>query len=350
MTYKGICLVILGTALVFSSIPSTVASSEPDRPFWTYKADMRYSNVLLENVTLAGNATWTYENQDRVLVEGTWYEVNVFNCRSQLSAHGISNGSAFTITYGEFGYGYGTTVNGASVMENTSSWDNTTVGTGPDQISSKHRYARIVTYSPPLSTAVTPNVDLGDSWNQTVDIVTTTYFDGEERGSPSDETVTFRFAVASENEEVVTDAGSFSTMKVSMADGRGNITVYWYSASALMNVRIDYYSGVESDPWLTYVLTGFGTWSSTRQLDSLVTAVFLVVTTAVCAFVVWMLRRKTREHRDVRLTESDESGAISGPSRFEYRHVAGTEVFCQHCGQQLPSHMAACPRCGRKLG
>jgi hypothetical protein len=204
-------------------------------------------------------------------------------------------GFEMSVTLG--GYLYETLDGMALAKADMTTWTNMTFGTGTFQLLSRTEIETMTTYYPPLLSGFDPSTArLGDTWTETVESSTTTteWINGTMQGTPALDSsiLTYTNVVAFAKETVITEAGTFETLRITSTDSDGNSVVYWWSSKAQNFVKEDTYEQGSATPVMTVVLKDYNTGSSISiALVAALGGIVLAVALVVLALVLLKKRR-----------------------------------------------------------
>jgi len=278
---------------------------------WTYAVVFSVADVQV-----SGNLTYTFIGEEVLEVNGTYHDVSVMKVSGEFS--GFAAGPSYdTFLTGLFdGYRY-EALGGIGVAgEETALLVNISTGFDEFQLASFIEIRETVVYSVPLLSGFDPvNPDLSPEWNETVEAFCTSAYsdDSTEESDESTTMMTFNVSVASSDELLETDAGSFSSRRISVTDG-SELEVVWYSEEAGGFVRMESYGPADDDPVFVAELVNYE-YDRTGDGAILVLAAACVVLSSavlVVALVLAIRRGRGRTPADVAQSHSSASSETAG--------------------------------------
>ncbi len=222
--------------------------------FYTYEV-----RAELMGLEVTGELTYRFEGTDAVTLDGTDYAVNVMSVTGTLSGgvmmvdlvEATVDGTAFETSQGM-----------SMVKEEVAVLVNVTFGTG--QFAQVYNIVEEFssTQSPPLLSGFDPSgAELGDEWSETVTVrtVNRTWLNGDLWGDPvwTNETIRYNVTIADETDRVVTEAGDFECMRMSVESGSDESYVLWWSPDVGNFVRVHTYSEGGTEPIGTVELVDY---------------------------------------------------------------------------------------------
>lgn len=269
-------------ALLFSSVPF-MASARATGEFWKYSAFEDLSGI---NAT----GTFTYESMGHtdLLLGGTRYGVDAVRFSGELLGSGTVLLVHIALNASVSGTIYTSNAGMTVAKEDAFMFVNTTLGTGFPMVT--HSETEVVTtYTPPqLLQFDISDSKPGDSWSEAsaVNTTTTDYQNGTLQGRTSTtDDVQTSVDIAPSEETVTTQAGTFSTLKITVSRSNSDFTVYWWSAKVGNFVKMYEYSpGLLGSPVMVggLTLTSF----ESERADTLVIVVIGVATVVVALVVI----------------------------------------------------------------
>ncbi len=249
-------------------------------------------------------------------VNGTYHEVSVMKVSGEFS--GFATGPSYdTFLTGQFdGYRYEALGGIGAAGEETALLVNVSTGFDEFQLASFMEIRETVVYSEPLLSLFDPlNPDLNLEWNETVEAFSTSAYidDSTEVSDESTALTTFNVSVASSDELLETDAGAFSSRRISITSD-SELEVMWYSEEVGGFVRMEFYDSADDDPVFVAELVNYE-YDRTGDGALLVLAATLVALSfavLVVALVLAIRRRRGRTPADV-----DESNSAASSEAVE---------------------------------
>lgn len=289
--FAGVSLACLFavSALVLGTAATATALDRSEGDFWTYEVSMD-----IEGVDVGGEVTVTFEGYDTVTVNGTQFDVCFLAMTGHFSGSVSVLGTPMTVSGAMIGTSYETRDAYGTVIEDMTTYINVTWGEDPFQILRNGKVEVTTTCSPPRGAGFNPtDAVLGDSWQETVTEVTTSYVDEElDEDESGTEVRTYSFAIAPSRESVTVPAGTFDTLKVTKTDDDGTRQVLWFSEDVGDAVRIEYFNETD-DPYASYELSGYAHEAEGMPIVLLAVA-GAGITVAVVVIVVLLVLVKRR--------------------------------------------------------
>ena len=280
-------------------MPSVVDALERSSgDYWTYAVVFSVADVQV-----SGTLTYTFIGEEVLEVNGTYHDVSVMKVSGEFS--GIASGPSYdTFLIGLFdGYRYESLGGIGLAGEDTALLVNISTGFDEFQLASFMEIRESVVYSEPLLSGFDPvNPDLNLEWNETVEAFSTSTYsdDSTEESDESTTMTTFNVSVAPSDELLETDAGSFSSRRISITDG-SELDVMWYSEETGGFVRLESYGSADDDPVFVAELVSYE-YDRTGDGALLVlaaTCVVLSFAVLVVALVLAIRRGRARTPVDV---------------------------------------------------
>jgi hypothetical protein len=286
-----VCVLLM---MALAAAPAA-AVNRSNGDYWTYAMSFDVMGFGTSGINTNGTLTYTCVDQDTITLGGITSDVNVMRVSGGTSGGVGFLGFEASLTLG--GYIY-ETVNGMALAKaDMIAWTNMTFGIGTFQISSRTEIETATEYWLPLLYGFDPSkVELGDTWMETVESVTTTteWINGTAQGTPSNDysVLIYTNVVASAKETLTTEAGTFETLRITSTDSDGNSVVYWWSSKAQNFVKEDTYEQGSTTPVMSMVLKDYSTGSSiSLALVAALGGIVLVVALVVLALVLLKKRR-----------------------------------------------------------
>lgn len=297
--------------LLLMFMPSVVDALERSSgDYWTYAVVFSVADVQV-----SGTLTYTFIGEEVLEVNGTYHDVSVMKVSGEFS--GIASGPSYdTFLTGLFdGYRYESLGGIGIAGEDTALLVNISTGFDEFQLASSMEIRETVVYSEPLLSWFDPvNPDLNLEWNETVEAFSTSAYsdDSTEESDESTTMTTFNVSVASSDELLETDAGSFSSRRISITDD-SELEILWYSEEIGGFVRLESYGSADDDPVFVAELVSYE-YDRTGDGALLVlaaTCVALSVAVLVVALVLAIRRGRGRTSADVAQSHSEASPEAS---------------------------------------
>ncbi|MGQ9588253.1 MAG: hypothetical protein ACUVT7_07735, partial [Thermoplasmata archaeon] len=283
-----LCAVLVMAAF---SVPAA-AVDRSSGEYWTYDMTMNLSGLSANGIV-----TYSFDKTDTIVVNGSSYDVNVMEIEGSVEASTSLFGSTVSVVAELEGHSYETREGLAVVMEDASLRVNTSMTLG-----TLHMYMDMETeidtsYTPPLMSGFDPDsTGPGDSWTETVNMHmhSKTIENGTETdNSTNDETVVYSIALASSTQTIVTNAGTFETLRMTVANTDDHsYEVFWWSSEVNNYVKQESYEAGSDEPYVTLSLKEYGRSSAMNiLLVGLIAGVALVVILVLVVVVMAMRRR-----------------------------------------------------------
>lgn len=283
------CALAFVVSISLLSAPvSALDRSEGD--YWVYQGSMDYIGV-----SVSGGYRYEFEEKASLVVGQETYDVNVLKVTGSMT--GDTDESALVPVHVELvfsGYSYEVDGSLATVKEDMYTWANTTSGTGSLSIVTRIETRDVMTYLPPTPAGfVDGETGTGDEWVETTNIsrTFTTWVDDTDFTVSADYEEVYSYSVAAAEEEVETEAGTFSCLKMTVADSHGAYEIYWYSSDVGCWVKISSFAVGESTPYLTLELTEYQYSGDSLVTILIIVGVGVLVVVAVVAMFLLMRRR-----------------------------------------------------------
>ena len=288
--------------LLLMSMPSVVDALERSSgDYWTYAVVFSVADVKV-----SGTLTYTSIGEDVLEVNGTYHDVSV------MKVSGGFSGSAAGPSYDTFltglfdGYRY-EALGGIGVAgEEIALLINVSTGFDEFQLASFMEIRETVVYSEPLLSGFDPvNPDLNLEWNETVEAFSTSAYsdDATEESDESTSMTTLNVSVASSDELIETDAGSFSSRRISITDG-SELDVMWYSEEIGGFVRMESYGYADDDPVFVAEIVSYEYDRTGDGATLALVATLVALSFAILIVAVVLAIRRGRERTLADVTES----------------------------------------------
>ena len=295
-----LCAMLVVSALVVSSVPAA-ALDRSGGDFWEYDVEMSYSMLDVGLFELTGTMTHSFEETDEVTVNGTEYDVNVLNIEGSVAGSVDVLGIQTNLTITLSGSTSETDDGIATVTDDIFMHANVTMNIGGFTMSTLMVMETSGTYSEPFLSGFEPgDTGTGDEWQEVVtETITSKMWMNSTSETPLydmtvEDTVTYDVSVASERDEVETDAGTFNCLKMTVTADSGDYEIFWVSEKVGYIVKKETWQQGASEPSETMVLTDYE-WTNTAMMFYLYIAVGVVVlVVAVVVLAVLMRRRKAK--------------------------------------------------------
>jgi len=242
---------------------------------------------------------------------GTYHEVSVMKISGEFS--GFATGPSYdTFLTGQFdGYRY-EALRGIGVAgEETALLVNVSTGFDEFQLASFMEVRETVVYSEPLLSGFDPlNPDLNLEWNETVEAFSTsTYIDASTEVSDESTTMTtFNVSVASSDELLETDAGAFSSRRISITSD-SELEVVWYSEEVGGFVRMEFYDSADDDPVFVAELVNYECDRTGDGALLVLAATLVALSFAVLVVALFLAIRRRRGRTPADVAESNSASS-----------------------------------------
>jgi len=284
-------LALVAVLSVFAA--SVIKKDRSEGDYWVYQGDME-----MEGMDVTGEFRYEFEESDSLTIGDESYDVNILRISGSMSAQVddfLGSGSSVELEVTFLGYTYEVDGSLASVKEDMHIWTNMTIDSSAGATVLQGETQSVTTYSPPLPSGfVEGETGTGDVWTETVNVTSTTteLDDGVVQDTSTDEyEETYTYSVAASEEEVTTDAGTFSCLKMTATDSDGGREVYWYSSDVGSWVKMSMYDSSDSTPYMTLELTEYE-YSEGSMMTILLIVLGVVVAVVVIVVLVMMMRRR----------------------------------------------------------
>ncbi len=283
--------IVLSLAFCAASVPAA-ALDRSNGDYWTYEM-----SVNLGDFVVVGEMTLTVVDEDTLTVGSDSYVVDVLQYSGNISwtDDGIFGETTASMVYSGFTYELKDGL--ATVKDDMYIWSNITSDYGTAEVTYRTESQEVTTTSPPIGFGMTPDeMGVGDSWSETV-VETTTSTEWDDEGisdtSTDSEEKTYSFSIAATEESLVTDAGTFDCLKITiMDDADDSYEVRWYCDKVGYYVKIANYDVGDSTPSVVVELKDYKYSAASQVLMILVVVGIVVVLVAIVAVVLVMKRKK----------------------------------------------------------
>lgn len=298
--------------LLLALTPSAVGALERSSgDFWTYAVAFSVGDVRV-----SGDLTYTFIGEEALEVNGTYHDVSVMKISGGFTGF-ASSPSYDTYLTGLFdGYRYEARDGLGVVGEETALLVNSTTGFDEFQLASFIEIRETVVYSEPLLSGFDPvNPDLNLEWNETVESSSTSAYsdDSTEENDESTAIIMFNISVASSDELLETDAGSFSSRRITITDG-SDLEVMWYSEETGGFVRTESYRSTDDDPVFVAELVSYEHDQTGDGVVLVLAATFVVSSFVVLVVALTLAIRRGRERPS---EEAAQSNIAASPEPVE---------------------------------
>jgi len=283
-----LCAVLVMAAF---SVPA-VAVDRSSGEYWTYEMTMDLSGLIMN-----GTVTYSFDKTDTIVVNGTSYDVNVMEIDGSIEATTSLFGSTVSVVVELGGFSYETREGLAVVKEDTFMRMNTSMTIGTLHMYMDMETEMDTTFTPPLMSGFDPDsTGPGDSWTETVNMhmVSKTWENGTlTDNSTDDDTAVYSIEVASSTQTIVTDAGSFETLRITVTNtDDDSYEVFWWSSEVGNYVKQESYESGSDDPYITLSLKEYGTSKGVNILLIVLIAAGALVVIVLLVVVLMVMRRR----------------------------------------------------------
>lgn len=271
---------MIACLLVVSMLPVN-AGARTSGEFWTYSM---FTQVASTNVS--GTVTYQFKERTDLMLGGTRYGVDVMRFNGELSGSTNILTVPFlvnaTVSGTAFNYNQGMTL----AKDDSFLFANTTLGSGSFKLAGHIQTEVITTYTPPYLIMFNPSKSKpGDFWAEHLIVNTTTiqYQNGTIQSRENDtRDITINADIASAEEQVTTEAGTFKTLKVTVSRGDGNFTIFWWSSKVGNIVKQRDYSAGSPAPSSGLTLKDF----ESQTAETLVVVIIGAIVVAVAIVII----------------------------------------------------------------
>ncbi len=279
----------IAAVLALGSAPASALDRQKG-DYWTYSMMMN-----LYGIDVVGTFTQEFVGEDTVTVGDKSYDVNLMKLSGSLTGEIDFLSTSANASLGGFVY---EAKSGIAIVKNDLFiWLNTTFGTGDFSMVNRTQLRITTTFSPPYLSEFDPATAAeGDTWYETLGetVTTTEWWNGVVEEGPDTyvDTVTYGFSISSSVETVVTEAGTFETLKITSTDDYGNSTVSWWSAEVGNVVKESEYEPGSSQPMNTIMLTNYGEGGGLSTILIIGLGVGVLVAAVIVLIAVLAMRRR----------------------------------------------------------
>ena len=304
-----VCALFVSAVMVLGSL-NAAALSRMSGDFWTYDIS---ANVLGANIT--GTATYTFERQDTVTVNGTSYPVNVMRVTGSLGGTVVLI-VTLQVNATVDGFVYETQSGMSIARVNATAWANTTIGIAPAQFRTSSVFGTLTSFSPPILSKFDPvSTKPGDAWSESVyeGSRTVTVNGTETIVQYANATTTYNVTTSDSLEQVHTAAGAFDCLKMNVSSGsQSGYALLWWSSDVGNFVMAKPYGNSSSSPLATIILKDFSNKKSSSLLYIGIGVGVLVVALVILAAVL-LMRRRGKEPANIQQAPPTAPLAPPGP-------------------------------------
>ena len=280
----------IAAAFMIAAIPAS-AADRPDGAYWKYDVIME-----LEGFDVDGEATYTSEGDDTIVVGGEEYDVTAMRLSGEMSGTMSALGMTMTFEVAISGYSYELAGSLATVKDDMNMFINATTEALGIEVTVHMQNQILTTYDPALLVGFDDESGPGDSWEEVTNttMVSTTWEEGVKLDETTDESeMTYTIQVASTLDDVEVDGTTYPCMKITITDQDGNYEMRWYNEAVGDYPQVKEYEYGASAPLATMKLTEFSTNGSGASSLMLIAGIGIAVAVvAVIAILLLMRRRK----------------------------------------------------------
>jgi hypothetical protein len=281
---------VVALLLVLIFIVSAFPVSAIDRiggQFWTYNASMQVAGL---NAT--GTIMYSLSGQDSINAGGNSYDADILTISGDLHASSALFGVPYSVSSVLGGKVCEVRGEMSTITEDLLKLTNISIGLAPTQLLARMQEETIRTYTPPLLSKFDPaTTGPGDTWAEALSLNTTIILNGTTQSSISRLT-TYSVVIAPSMEEVLVDAGTFQTLKITVTDNTGARDVYWWSSEVQNFVVEKKYDASSSQPSTILSLKEFDSSVGDGTLVAIMAGVVVIAVAAVILAVILNARRK----------------------------------------------------------
>jgi len=281
----------LAVALTFvvASVPAS-AVDRAEGAYWTYDVIMD-----IEGFDVTGEATYTVEGEDTLVVGGEEYDVTVLRMLGDMTGSMSMSGFDVTFNIAMDGFTYEKSGYLATVKEDLNLFMNMTTDALGYEFTIRTQTQMVTTYDPPLLSGFNDESGTGDSWDEEVTVTMTTEMwqnDTLYDDSTDDMEMTYSVEIAATLDDIDVDGTIYPCMKITITDQDGNYEMRWYNADIGYYAQVKEYESGASAPLATMKLTDFSTKSSSSSMLLLAGIGVAVAVVALVAILLLMKKRK----------------------------------------------------------
>ncbi len=285
------CAVALVSVLSLFAGPAR-ALDYSDGDYWVYEGGTSY-----EGISVSGGYRLEFVEHDSLTIGSKSFDVSVLKLTGSMYGEtddylGMSVEMVFD------GHMYMVDGTMATVKEDVYTWTNFTMEILSEEVTTRMESHDVSTYSPPPMTGfVEGETGTGDEWNETTNVSTalTTWVDDlVDENANIYYTENYFFSVASAEEQVTTEAGTFTCLKITAMHESGNYEVFWYSSDVGNWVKTNSHWGDTSTPFMTLELTDYRYSGDSDTFILVVVGVGLLVAVAVVVVILLLMRGRGR--------------------------------------------------------
>ena len=270
--------------------------------------------MVVEAVSVHGKLTYDHLGTEQAQ---TGHEVDVFRVTGHFEGSSIATVVNTSVTGVIDGWSYVLRGSIAKVMEETTTFVNTTNSVGTTLIATSYEAYEMVQYSPPLMSDLDEStVSADDQWNETVEVTRiSSTSDGSE---PSEQTIVdeelYTFSIISTDEEIETAAGDFRCIVINISGEHGS-EIVWHCPDTGSFVRVERYDSQSFDPLYVASLSDYSIEGRSNAYLVLIVGIVAGASVLVVVAIVAMMDRRSRATIGKREADSggeddDETGDI----------------------------------------
>ncbi|MBU1159441.1 MAG: hypothetical protein KKE24_08910 [Candidatus Thermoplasmatota archaeon] len=279
-------------ALAFCVVSIPVTALDLDRSnsdYWTYDMSM-----IMDGIEVIGSLTLTVVDEDTLTIGSDTYAVDVIQYSGGISGSGVIDGMNTSMSVVYSGFTYELKDGLATVKDDIYSW----ITTSQSELAHRTETHYVTTSSPPIGSRLVPGVmSPGDSWSEIVFETTTSteWVEGMLTDTSTDaDEITYSFSIASTEESLATDAGTFHCLKITVTDESDeSYEIRWYCYEMGYYVKVADYESGGSVPSVVLELKECKYDASSKVLITMLVVVGAVALAAVVTTII-LLTRKNR--------------------------------------------------------
>ena len=278
-----ICTARINEAL----IPPIRASERAEGNYWTYGV-----TTTLDGINMTGTLTYRFLECENLTTGGD--KVNVMTVTGSISGSGDIQGITVSITGAYSGLVHEAVDSMGIFKDETTLWANISRGTGQYLQTDSWKTYELAVYDPPQGAGLVPGeVELNDSWTETIDETTmsTSWVNGviEHEQNETTVEVEYSYSVAPSMMSVDSDAGTFDCYLVNVtSDDSEDLEANWYNEDVGNFVKMSTYENGEDTPSFELVLESYSyELPEDNEIVAFVTSwLGIVLIVVIVAFVI----------------------------------------------------------------
>ncbi len=280
----------MALAFVVASVPAS-AADKAKGAYWKYDVIMD-----MDGVDVTGEATYTSEGDDTIVVGGDSYDVTIMHLVGEMSGTMSVLGVEMEFEVAVSGYSYELVGSLATVKDDLTMFTNSTMDMFGVDVTVHMEMQTVQTWEPGVLDGFTDESGTGDSWDEEINytLTTKTWNEGVIQDESDDEMVmVYSIEVAATLDDVDVYGTIYPCMKITMTDQDGNYEMRWYNEEVGYYTQVKEFEAGDSAPLATLKLTDFSTKGSGLSSVLLIAGIGIAVAVvAVVAILLLMRRRK----------------------------------------------------------